>query len=99
MKVMSWVKGGREFTGHVGTNRMEQRLKKEPPGKSRERLQAAQMRRDGKSESMICKILGHGKGTMPAWLNRIERDGPDAMHDKRTGRPSKLSVCQLPVPK
>ena len=95
MKVTSWVKRGKEFLSHVSTDRIEQRLKEEPPGKSRERLQAAQMRRDGKSEGTICKILGHSKSTISAWLKRIEKDGLDAIHDgKSMGRPPKLSPCQ-----
>ena len=95
MKVTSWVRRGKEFLSHVSTDRIEQRLKEEPPGKSRERLQAAQMRRNGKSESMICKILGRSKSTISAWLNRIEKDGLDAIHDgKSTGRPPKLSPDQ-----
>ena len=95
MKVTSWVKRGKEFLNHISTDRIEWRLKEEPSGKSRERLQAAQMRRDGKSESTICKILGRSKSTISAWLNRIEKDGLDAIHDgKSPGRPSKLSIYQ-----
>ena len=98
MKTTSWVRRGREFLSHVSTKQIEQKLKEEPSGRSHERLQAAQMRRDGKSESEICKNLGHSKSTISKWLNRIEKDGLDAIYDdKSTGRPPKLSACQQDV--
>ena len=95
MKVTSWVRRGKEFLSHVSTKQIEKRLKEEPSGRPHERLQAAQMRRDGKSESEICRILGHNKSTISAWLNRMEKYGLDAIHDgKSTGRPPKLSPDQ-----
>ena len=89
------VKRGVEFLGNIHMSVIEQKFKDEPSGKSHERLHVALLRKQGKSENAIHKILKRGKGTISRWLNRMENDGIDAIHDgKSTGRPCKLSDVQ-----
>ncbi len=95
MKPSSGVKRGIEFLKGTTTSEMEYRLKAEHSGKSRERLQAALLRRQGQDLESIRKILGRGKGSISRWLNRMQKEGPDAILDgKSTGRPCKLSKVQ-----
>ncbi len=95
MKPSSGVKRGIEFLKDTTTSEMEHRLKAEHSGKSRERLQAALLRRQGQDLESIRKILGRGKGSISRWLNRMQKEGPDAILDgKSTGRPCKLSKVQ-----
>ena len=95
MKPSSGVKRGIEFLKGTTTSEMEHRLKAEHSGKSRERLQAALLRRQGLDLESIRKILGRGKGSISRWLNRMQKEGPDAILDgKSTGRPCKLSKVQ-----
>ena len=89
------VKRGAEFLSNIHTSIIEQKFKDEHSGKSRERLQVALLRRQGQSENAICKMLKRGKGTISRWLNRMESEGIDAIHDgKGTGRSCKLSDKQ-----
>ena len=67
----------------------------EKPGKSRERLQAALLRKDGKILKEIARILGRGISTIERWLIRMENKGVEHRHDlKRPGRPPTLSPEQ-----
>ena len=70
----------------------------EKPGKSRERLQAALLRKDGKILKEIAHILGRGISTIERWLIKMENKGVEHRHDlKRPGRPPTLSPEQEKV--
>ena len=58
----------------------------------------ALLRRQDQSEKSICRILGYCKGTISNWLNRMQRNGIDDLHDgKSTGRRPKLTVKQQKI--
>ena len=95
MSVTQGVKKNQEFLKDINTSEIEEMLKKEPPGKPRERLQAALLRREGKCESKISKILGRSKSSISRWLNKMQESGIDARYDgKSTGRRPKVSDAQ-----
>ena len=95
MRASLGVKRGVEFLSNIRMSVIEQKFKDEPSGKSRERLHVALLRKQGKSENAIRKMLGRGKGTISRWLNRMESEGISAIHDgKSTGRSCKLSDMQ-----
>ena len=74
MKPSRGVKRGNDFLPHTGRSDIEAMLKKTPAGKQRERLHAALLRKQGKSEKEIAEILHRSKSTVSEWLNRFERE-------------------------
>lgn len=70
-------------------------LRRELPGKSRDRLMAAVQRKKGKQVDEIARLLGRAQGTISNWLRRLQDGGPERRHDsKSTGRPCKISKEQ-----
>ena len=48
-------------------------VRKERSGKSRDRLLAAIMQKEDKSQQYIAKHLGRSQSTISAWLSRMEK--------------------------
>ena len=52
-------------------------LRREPSGKSRDRLVAAVQRKKGKTVAEITQFLGRAQGTISHWLRRLHEGGPE----------------------
>ena len=50
-------------------------LRRELPGKSRDRLMAAVQRKKGKQVGEIARLLGRAQGTISNWLHRLQDEG------------------------
>ena len=59
-------------------------------------LQAAVMRKSGKSQSRIARRLGRSQKTIGDWLRRFrDTGGPEGRYDRKSpGRPCRLSAEQ-----
>lgn len=69
--------------------------RRERPGRSRDRLQAAILRKRGRTLEGIARIMGRDISTAHRWLSRMGREGPDGRHDgKSPGRPRLLNPEQ-----
>ena len=89
------VKRGGEYLHDVPLPKLEEMHRREPPGKSRDRLQAAVLRKRGKTVEKIAGIVGRHSSTVHRWLHRMEREGPDGRHDRKSpGRPRLLTPEQ-----
>ena len=72
--------------------------RRECPGKSRDRLQAAVLRKQGRTLKGIAYIVGRGICTIHRWLSRMECEGLEGWHDGRSpGRPQLLNPEQEKV--
>ena len=72
--------------------------RRERPGKFRDRLQAAVLRKQGRTLEKIASVTGRGISTTYRWLSKMEREGPDGRHDgKSPGRPRLLNPEQEKV--
>ena len=92
------VKRGKEYLPGVQLPELEEMYRRERPGKSRDRLQAAVLRKQGRALWKIARIMGRGVSTTHRWLSRMEREGPDGRHDgKSPGRPRLLNSEQEKV--
>ena len=92
------VKRGEEHPTDVSLAELKEMHRREPPGKSRERLQAAVLRKQGRMLEKIARVMGRGVSTIHRWLSRMEREGPDGRHDgKSPGRPRLLNPEQEKV--
>ena len=81
------------FLTDVDLSDLKRMVRKERPGKSRDRLLAAIMRKEGKSQQYIAEHLGRAQSTISAWLNRMQNEGLEGRYDrKKPGRPSRLSA-------
>jgi len=88
------VKRGEEYLPGVPLAGLEM-YRHERPGKSRDRLQAAVLRKRGKMLEEIAKIMGRWASTIHRWLSRMEREGPEGRRDaKSPGRPRPLNAEQ-----
>ncbi len=66
--------------------------RREPSGRSRDRLQAAVMRKRGRSQGRIAGRLGRAQSAVSCWLRRMAAEGIAGRHDRRIpGRPCRLS--------
>lgn len=89
------VKRGKEYLPGVQLPEPEETYGRERPGKSRDRLQAAILRKQGRTLWKIARVMGRGISTIHRWLSRMEREGPDGRHDgKSPGRPRLLNPEQ-----
>lgn len=89
------VKRGKEYLHDVPLPKLEEMHRREPPGKSRDRLQAAVLRKRGKTVEKIAGIVGRHSSTVHRWLYRMECEGPDGRHDRKSpGRPRLLTPEQ-----
>ena len=84
------TKRGEEYLPGVPLSELEEMHRRERPGKSRDRLQAALLRKRGWKIVKIARIVGRDPGTVSRWLRRVESRGPEARHDRKSpGRPPK----------
>ena len=89
------VKRGGEYLSGVQLSELEETYRRERPGKSRDRLQAAMLRKRGRMLKEIVHTLGRGTSTVYRWLYRMERKGPeDRYYTKSLGKPWLLNVEQ-----
>ena len=66
--------------------------RREPSGTSRDRLQAAVMRKRGKGEGRIARRLGRAQSAVSCRLRRMAAEGIAGRHGRRSpGRPCRLS--------
>ena len=83
---------GDEFLCAVSRQNIKKAFKHERSGKSRERLRAALLRKEGHGMKDIADQLGRSTATVFEWLYRLDQEGLDARHDRKSpGRPPKLS--------
>ena len=86
------VKRGDEYLPDVPLAEPEETHRHEPPGMSRDRLQAAVLRKRDKMIVEIATISGCHPSTIHRWLHRLEREGPDGRYDRwGPGRPRLLT--------
>ena len=89
------VKREEEYLPGVQLPELEEMYRRERPGKSRDRLQAAILRKQGRTLGKTARVMGRGVSTIHRWLSRMEREGPDGRHDgKSPGRPRLLNPEQ-----
>ncbi len=89
------VKRGEEYLPGVPLAELEEMYRRERPGKSRDRLQAAVLRKQDELLKKIAGMMGRGVGTIHRWLSRMEREGPEGRHDNKSpGRPRLLNPEQ-----
>ena len=89
------VKRGEEYLHDVSLPELEAMYRREPPGKSRDRLQAAVLRKRGETVEQIADMVGRHFSTVHRWLYRMERDGLECRHDRKSpGRPRFLTPEQ-----
>ena len=73
----------------------EEMHRREKLGKSRDRLQAAKLRKRGDTLEEVADDVGKHPSTMSRWLNRMEREGVDAREDRKSpGRPRNITPEQ-----
>ena len=63
-----------EYLHDVPLPKLEAMHRREPPGKSRDRLQAAVLRKRGKTVEKIAGIVGRHSSTVHRWLYRMEHE-------------------------
>ena len=89
------IKKGEEYLPDVPLPVLEAMYKRERPGKSRDRLQVAVLRKRSVKIEAIAEIVGRHSGTVSRWLHRMECEGLEGRHDgKSPGRPRKLDPEQ-----
>ena len=89
------VKRGKEYLSSIQLSELEETYRRERPGKSGDRLQAAVLRKLGRTLEKITRIMERGVSTVHRWLSRMEREGLDGRHDgKSPGRPRLLNPDQ-----
>lgn len=82
------VKRGEAYLPNLQLPEIQELYRHERPGKSRDRLHAALLRKRGMILKDIFDAMGRGIGTIYRWLFRMEREGPECRHDaKSPGRP------------
>ena len=82
------VKRREEYLSGIQLSEPEETYRREPPGRSGDRLQAAVLRKRGRTPEKIARTTGRGVSTVRRWLSRMERKVPDGRHDgKSPGRP------------
>ena len=86
---------GAAYLENISYSELEAMYKREKPGKSRERLQAALLRKEDNILKEIARILGRGISTICRWLNRMQSEGVGFRQDhKSPGRPRTLTPAQ-----
>ena len=89
------VKRGEEYMPGVPLAELEAMYRRERPGKSRDRLQAAILRKQDELLEKIAGMMGRGVGTIHRWLSKMESEGPESRHDNKSpGRPRLLNPEQ-----
>ncbi len=95
MRTAQRVGTGEAFLPDVALLELITAYRREPSGRSRDRLQAAVMRKRGKGEGRIARRLGRAQSAVSCWLRRMAAEGIGGRHDRRSpGRPCRLSEGQ-----
>ena len=82
------VKIGEGYLSGVRLSEPEETYRRQPPGKSGDRLPAAVPGKRGRTPDRIARITGRIISTVHRRLSGMEREGPDDGHDgKGPGRP------------
>ena len=90
------VKRGDEFLPDVSISQLSEMQGNEPPGKPRDRLKAAKLRKRGWTLDRIADIVEYAKSTVHGWLLRMQEEGLERRHDRKSpGRPRLLSGDQI----
>ncbi len=85
------VKRGEECLSCIQLSELEETYRREHPGKFRDRLQAAVLRKRGSVLKEIARTIGRGISTSYRWLYRMECEGLECRYDdKSPGRPRLL---------
>lgn len=91
-----YVNCGDDFLGNASTKLLKHCYLAENDVRARQRLQAAFLRKQGKTLVEIADVVGRPFNTVSDWLRRFERKGLKCAKDKpRSGRPKRLSRKQL----
>ena len=78
---------GAAYLKNISYSQLEAVYEREKFGKSRDRLQAALLRKEGNILKEIARIMGRGISTIYQWLYRMQNEGVESRHDhKRLGR-------------
>ena len=89
------VRAKEEFLPDVSLATLEEMHRREKPGKSRDRLQAAKLRKRGDTLEEVADVVGKHPSTISRWLNRMAREGVDAREDRKSpGRPRNITPEQ-----
>ena len=89
------VRAKEEFLPDVSLATLEEMHRREKPGKSRDRLQAAKLRKRGDTLEEVADVVGKHTSTISRWLNRMESEGVDAKEDRKSpGRPRNITPEQ-----
>ena len=84
-----------EFLPDASRAAPEETRRREKPGKSGDGLQAANLGKRGHTLEEVADVAGKDPGTMPRRLNRMEREGVDAMeYRKSPGRQRNITPEQ-----
>ena len=89
------VKEGEEYLPSISLEDLEKMQRREPPSKARTILQAAVLRKQGKTITTIRKCIGFAESTIHRWLARLASDGLERRYDKKSpGRPPLINQEQ-----
>lgn len=89
------AKRGEEYLSCVQLSEPEETYRRERPGKSRDRLQTAVLKKRDIMLKEIARTVGRGTSTVHRWLYRMERKGLKSRHDtKSPDRPRLLNAEQ-----
>ena len=89
------VERGEEYLSDIPLEVLDETHRREKAGKSRDRLQAAVLRKRGHTLDDISKIMGRDISTVHRWLFRLKCKGLEHRHDKKSpGRPRNLTPEQ-----
>ena len=86
---------GGGYLSKIGVKVLEEMQRREPLGKAKYILQAAVLRKRGKTLEEIEDCIGIPQGTVHGWLARLESGGLECRYDKKSpGRPPLLNQEQ-----
>ena len=89
------VERGEEYLPDVSLAELKEMYRRERPGKSRDTLQAAVLRKSDNTLEEICDTAGHPMSTIHGWLCRLKREGLGRRHDQKSpGRRRSLTPKQ-----
>ena len=89
------VKRGEEYLPGVQLSEPEETYRRERPDKSRDRLQAAVLKKCDVMLKEMARTVGQEISTVHRWLYGMERKGLEGRHDtKSPGRPRLLNAEQ-----
>lgn len=91
-----YVERGGDFLDSVSVGLLKRRYLAERDVRARQRLQAAFLRKQGRTLVEIAGVVGRPFNTVSDWLRHFEEEGLKSAKDKpRSGRPKRLTDTQL----